>query len=172
MKKKKKWSILLIIILLIGIAGGAFVYMQMNNKDRLARDESALGGILPGKSPNEIEELLNEKVAEGMVNIGIQAEPVFEKGGKKGKIGIENTPGNKYSFQVDIIMDKTGKTLYSSGLIEPEHYVEYISLNQTLKEGEHPATAVFTTYSFDETEDEIAKTEVKLTLVVRDRKIY
>lgn len=171
-KKQKKSLMIFLIILLIGIAGGALYFFQTNDKGRLARDEDALGGILPGKSASEIADLLNEKVAEGMVNIGILAAPVFENGGQKGKIGIENTPGNRYSFQVDLILAETGAVIYSSGLIEPGYYVEYIALNQTFKSGDYPAVAVFTTYSLDETEDQIAQTEVKVNLLIRDGKIY
>lgn len=68
-----------------------------------------------------------------MVDIGIAAEPVFEEGGKKGKLGIENVPGNRYSLQIDLVLDDTGETIYQSGLIDPGYYIEYVELNKTLK---------------------------------------
>lgn len=172
-KKSKKWlAAVLILLLLLGTAAGVFYFLQGESKDRLARDEDALGGILPGKTDQEIQELLNQKVQEGMVNIGIAAEPVFEEGGKKGKLGIENVPGNNYSFQVDMILDETGEKIYSSGLIEPGFYVEYVALNKQLAQGDYKATAIFTTYSLDETTDEIAKTNVNITLRVKNDKYY
>lgn len=164
------------IFVLLGVCGGMFYYIyamnQQNQKSRLARDEAALGGMLPGKSQQEISDLLNEKVAEGMVNIGIQGEPVFEYNGKKGRLGIENIEANHYSFQVDLILDETGETLYSSGLIDPGYYVEYVELNQQLPAGNHEASAIFTTYSLDESEDKIAEARVKVTLHVLDGAYY
>ena len=173
-KKGRKWIIVLALVLILGGIAGGFYYQSQKSqgKDRLARDEDALGGLLPGKSPSEMAELLSQKVEEGMVDIGIAAEPVFEEGGKKGKLGIENVPGNRYSLQIDLVLDDTGETIYQSGLIDPGYYIEYVELNKTLKSGEYHATAVFTTYSLDETEDEIAKTKVNVLLRVKDGKVY
>ena len=177
-KKHGKRGIIsaLLILVLLGLCGGMFYYIYtmnlMNSKSRLARDEMALGGMLPGKSQEEITDLLNAKVEEGMVNIGIQGEPVFERNGKKGRLGIENIEANHYSFQVDLILDETGETIYSSGLIDPGYYVEYVELNRTLQAGDHGATAIFTTYSLDESEDKIAEARVRLTLHVLDGVYY
>lgn len=173
-KRSRKWIIILVILLICAGVAGGFLYSANQNrgKDRLARDEEALGGLLPGKSPSEIADLLNQKVEEGMVDIGIAAEPAFEEGGKKGKLGIENVPGNRYSLQVDLLLDETQETLYRSGLIDPGYYIEYVALNRQLKNGDYQATAVFTTYALDETEDEIAKTRVNVVLHIRDGKIY
>lgn len=176
-KKSRRgiWMALLIIVLL-GLCGGMLYYIYAmqaaGQKSRLARDEDALGGLLPGKSEEEISDILNAKVEEGMVNIGIQAEPVFEENGKKGRIGIENIAANHYSFQVDLKLDDTGETVYSSGVIDPGYYIEYVELNQSLQAGDYPATAVFTTYSLDESEDKIAEARVKLTLHVLDGVFY
>ena len=146
--------------------------MTTEEKSRLARDELALGGLLPGKTPEEISDLLNAKIEEGMVNIGIAAEPIFEENGKKGRIGIENIEANRYSFQVDIILDETGEKLYQSGLIDPGYYIEFIELERQLQAGDYEATAIFSTYSLDESEDRIAETRVKLTLHVMDGIFY
>lgn len=175
-KPKKKSLTPLFLLILIGVCAGMGYYIftmnQQSQKGRLTRDEEALGGMLPGKTPQEISEILNTKVEEGMVNIGIQGEPVFEKNGKKGRLGIENIEANQYSFQVNLVLDETGETIYSSGLIDPGYYVEYVELNQELQAGDHPATAVFTTYSLDESEDKIAEARVKLTLHVLDGLYY
>lgn len=172
-KKKWMWVMILLLLLLLGVCAGIIYKLAMPvEKNRLARDELALGGMLPGKTPEEIDELLNEKVEEGMVDIGIAAEPVFEKGGKKGRIGIENIAANHYSFQVDVTLDETGETLYESGIIDPGYYIEYIELERKLEAGDYPATAVFSTYSLDESEDRIAETRVKLVLHVMDGIFY
>jgi cell division protein YceG involved in septum cleavage len=174
-KKKKSilWLIILLLLILLGIGAGMFYqYIQNSQKDRLARDELALGGMLPGKSQQEITELLNAKVEEGMVDIGMSAEPIFEYNGKKGRLGIENIAANHYSFQVTIKLDETDEKIYESGIIDPGYYIEYAELEQTLQAGDYPATATFTTYSLDETEDKIAEIKVKLKLHVMDGKFY
>ncbi len=178
-KKEKKGRarllviLLLILLLLLGVCGGIiYKMMTTEEKSRLARDELALGGLLPGKTPEEISDLLNAKIEEGMVNIGIAAEPIFEENGKKGRIGIENIEANRYSFQVDIILDETGEKLYQSGLIDPGYYIEFIELERQLQAGDYEATAIFSTYSLDESEDRIAETRVKLTLHVMDGIFY
>lgn len=98
-KPKKKSLTPLFLLILIGVCAGMGYYIftmnQQSQRGRLARDEEALGGMLPGKTPQEISEILNTKVEEGMVNIGIQGEPVFEKNGKKGRLGIENIEANQ-----------------------------------------------------------------------------
>ena len=174
-KKKSKllWIIIFLLLLLIGI--GAGIYYQMtkdSNLGRLTRDELALGGMLPGKTDQEISDILNAKVAEGMVDIGIAAGPIFENGGKKGRIAIENIAANRYSFQVDVILDDTGEVIYQSGVVDPGYYIEYIKLNKTLQAGDYQATAHFTTYSLDETEDKISEISVKIVLHVMDGLFY
>lgn len=174
-KKGKKLQVLIILLLLALIGLGAGIYYQMtkeNELSRLARDELALGGMLPGKSEQEISDLLGAKIAEGMVDIGISAEPIFERNGKKGRLGIENIAANHYSFQVELKLDETGETIYKSGLIDPGYYVEFVELNKTLQAGDYQANAVFTTYSLAETEDQISEVNVKILLHVMDGTFY
>lgn len=172
-KNRIQLWIILLLLLLLGVGAGMFYFtIQSSQKGRLARDELALGGMLPGKTQEEIGELLNAKVEEGMVDIGIAAEPIFEQNGKKGRIGIENIAGNHYSFQVSVRLDDTGEVIYESGLIDPGYYVEFIELNQKMQAGDYEATAIFSTYSLDETEDKIAQTNVKIILHVMDGVFY
>lgn len=171
--KKAVWFLLFLLLLLLGICGGIIYKLSRpEDRNRLARDELALGGMLPGKTPEEIDELLNAKIAEGMVNIGIAAEPIFERNGKKGRIGIENIEANRYSFQVTLTEDETGETLYESGIIDPGYYIEFVELKKNLPAGDYPATALFSTYSLDESEDKIAETRVKMILHVMDGVFY
>lgn len=172
-KEKKQKLIVLLLLVLIGLAAG--ICYQITKEDdlsRLARDELALGGMLPGKSAQEISDLLGAKIAEGMVDIGISAEPIFERNGKKGRLGIENIAANRYSFQVELKLDETGEVIYQSGLIDPGYYVEFVELNKTFQAGDYRATAVISTYSLDETEDRISEINVKILLHVMDGTFY
>lgn len=172
-KNKIQGIVIIILLILLGLCAGMFYSMiKEGDKGRLSRDELALGGMLPGKSQEEISDLLNAKVEEGMIDIGIAAEPIFEENGKKGRLGIENIAANHYSFQVILRLDDSREVIYESGIIDPGYYVEYVELKKKLQAGDYPATAVFTTYSLDETEDKIAETNVKLILHVTDGKFY
>lgn len=174
-KQKNRTILLLLLILLvlIGLIGGLLYYFLIYSaKSPMARESEMLGGRLAGKTPVEMQEILDETVEKGQVLIGISAAPVFEYNGKNGRIGIENDERNQYSFQVTITEDDTGDELYKSGLIDPGYYVEFIELEKSLPAGDYPATAVFTTYSPQETDDAIAQVTAKITIHVMDGKFY
>lgn len=166
-------ALVLALILLLGVIGGILWYFLVYSaQSPMERETAAFAGELEGKTAEEQQALLDEKVKEGEVLLGIAAEPVFEYNGKKGRIGIENDARNNYSFKVALTLDETGETLYESGLIDPGYYVEYIELAQTLAAGDYAATATFTTYSLSETPDPIAQIQAALTLHVTDGAFY
>jgi hypothetical protein len=100
-------------------------------------------GMLPTDNPDEILDLLQKKVDENQFAFRINANPIFTADCKSGNLRIENPARNIYSMQVELILDETGEVLYSSPLIQPNQYVEYVGLSQQLESGEHPATARF-----------------------------
>lgn len=174
-EKNKKLRLLVILgaLIIVGAASGIYFGSRQNiSRNPLAQDELALGGILPGKSGDEIRDLLDAKIEEGMVDIGVAVEPIFEENGKKGRLGIENIETNSYSFQVKLTLDGSGELIYESGLIKPGYYVEFVELKKKLVAGDYPATAVFSTYSLSESNDRIAETDVKLILHVIDGTFY
>lgn len=174
-KRKNKTIVLLLLLLLvmIGLIGGLLYYFLIYSaKSPMARESEMLGGRLAGKTPTEMQSILDETVEKGQVLIGISAAPVFEENGKKGRLGIENDAKNQYSFQVTLTEDETGTELYKSGLIDPGYYVEFVELSKRLAAGDYAATAVFTTYSPEETDDAIAQVTAKITLHVMDGTFY
>ncbi len=122
---------------------------QQAKEDAIVAEENAQMGILPDMSDEEIRERLNTIVADSMLNISINSNPVFATGGAEGNLRIENIPGNQYGFVVEIKLDDTGETIYKSGLIAPGYFVEKATLLRELKKGIYPATAVFTAYETD-----------------------
>lgn len=165
--KNKKQFILysIIIILLLAIISLAIYMLKPKEveKNRLQKDLDALAGVLPGKSPKEIQDALNQVVQEGMVNISINPDPTFENGKAEGNISIENIKGNHYALQVDVILN-TGEVVYSSGIIDPGYYIEKCKLKKNLPKGDYPATASFTAYYLDNYEDVLAKVNAEITL--------
>jgi len=100
-------------------------------------------GMLPTDNPDEVLALLQEKVDENQFAFRINANPVFTADCKNGNLRIENPARNIYSMQVELILDETGEILYSSPLIKPNQYIEYIGLSQKLASGDHTATVRF-----------------------------
>ena len=100
-------------------------------------------GMLPADNPDEVLRMLQEKVDENQFAFRINANPVFTADCKSGNLRIENPARNIYCMQVELILDETGEILYSSPLIRPNQYVEYIGLSQKLANGKHAATVRF-----------------------------
>lgn len=173
-KQKKKgktiWLILLLLLLILA-AGGVIFYLLFWNKEerpRIDKELSAKAGLLPTHSEEELQELLNKTVQEGMVNISINPDPVFQNGKSKGSLNIENIPANHYNLQVDIKLEETDEVIYRSGLIEPGHYVDNASLTKNLKKGNHKAVAVFTAYYPDNDTDILAKASAHIVLHIEN----
>lgn len=100
-------------------------------------------GMLPTDNPDEVLKLLQEKVDENQFAFRINANPVFTADCKSGNLRIENPARNIYSMQVELILDETGETLYSSPLIKPNQHIEHVGLSKQLKSGSHAATVRF-----------------------------
>ena len=172
-EKKKKRGFIAVIILLIAIVAVLLVYIcvlqpQQEEKDQerqLAAERNAELGILPGMDEEDIQRRLNEKVAEGMLNISVNPNPVFADGKSEGNLRIENIPGNNYAITVELIRDDNGETVYTSGLIDPGYFVENVTLDKDLAAGEYPALAKFTAYD-PSTKLEIGTAGARINILV------
>ena len=76
----------------------------------------------------------------------INSRPIFKDGKSEGNLRIANPPYNKYSIKIEIKLDDNGKTVFKSGEILPNHYIEYAKLTKRLKAGEYNATATINAY--------------------------
>lgn len=176
--KRQKWIILILLLLLLVVVGGGIFLWKKGffdtpvQKSRLERDREALAGQLVGKSESEIQDILNQKVQEGMVTVSVLGDIYAEKNGEKVRLGVQNDASNNYSFIIDMKLTDTDETIYSSNLIDPGYYIEYVTLNKTLSEGDYPVQVVFTTYALDETDDPIASSVVDATLHVSSDTLF
>lgn len=100
-------------------------------------------GMLPTDDPGAVLALLQEKVDEGQFAFRINANPYFAADCESGNLRIENPARNIYCMQVELILDETGEILYSSPLIKPNQYVEYVGLSRQLPSGDYSATVRF-----------------------------
>lgn len=128
-------------------------------------DSNARDGQAPYKTEEEMQAELDRVVEEGMFNISIASVIQFDAGDAPGTAYIENVPGNHYLMKVAITEDSTGETVYESGVLQPNQYIEDIMLTHPLDAGMHEATATFTALD-PTTYEETGKAAAKVTLNV------
>ena len=141
----KKFKI--VITLLIVIIPLSVVFIIDNNKNK----PNVVGGILhegviPGYTEEDIKEILQRKADESSFSFEINSRPIFKNGKSEGNLRIANPPYNKYAIEVEIKLDSNNKSVFKSGQIDPNHYIEYAKLTKKLKAGEYDATAIINAY--------------------------
>ena len=116
--------VLAVVFLACAIGAGIFLITRLASKPLAKEDARAQTGIVydssaveggwDNLSPEEIAEKLNEKVAEGMINISMNTAPYFENGKAEGNVMIVNESINNYPQQVEFIRDDTGEQIFQS----------------------------------------------------------
>ena len=112
-------------------------------KSGIVYDSSAIEGGWDNLSPEEIAEKLNEKVAEGMINISMNTAPYFEDSTAEGNLMIVNESINNYPQKVQIVRNDTGEQIYESNAIPVGSKIERATLDVTLPAGTYECTAYF-----------------------------
>lgn len=116
---------------------------------RLERELTAELGILPGMTEEEIQDALNRKVAEGMLNVSMNPTPIFPDGKSPGNLRIQNIEGNRYSITVTLVRSDTEEAILTTKLIDPGYYVENIKLDTDLPAGNYLCVANVAAYDPD-----------------------
>lgn len=168
-KGKKKALLLILLLLIIAGAGGGYWWYTHNQVmdattkywfDRLAQD-----GSLQGKTPTEVQGILNSVVEEGMFNVSMNAKAIFNDAKSEGSIGLENIPENRYYCRVVIRRDDTNEVLYESQGIKPGQYIDKIKLKHNLPAGNYACTAQVIATD-PESLDDIGQVQVKIQVNV------
>ena len=155
-EKRDAKSRTLVILAVVGLAAaltlGIFTAVRMIRKPTASKDapktgivydDAAIEGGWDNLSPEEIAEKLNEKVAEGMINISMNTAPYFENGASEGNIMIVNESINNYPQQVEFIRNDTGEQIYQSKAIPVGSKIERAALDVALPAGTYECTAMF-----------------------------
>ena len=155
-EKRDAKSRTLVILAVVGLAAaitvGIFTAVRLIRKPAQAKDDpktgivyddAAIEGGWDNLSPEEIAEKLNEKVAEGMINISMNTAPYFENGASEGNIMIVNESINNYPQQVEFIRNDTGEQIYQSKAIPVGSKIERAALDVALPAGTYECTAMF-----------------------------
>ena len=145
--------VLAVVFLACAIGAGIFLITRLASKPLAKEDARAQTGIVydssaveggwDNLSPEEIAEKLNEKVAEGMINISMNTAPYFENGKAEGNVMIVNESINNYPQKVQIVRNDTGEQIYESNAIPVGSKIERATLDVTLPAGTYECTAYF-----------------------------
>ena len=154
--KQAKGSIrvvLAVAFLVCAIGAGIFLITRLVSKPLtkedvrgqtgIVYDSSAVEGGWDNLSPEEIAERLNQKVAEGMINISMNTAPYFENGASEGNVMIVNESINNYPQQVEFIRNDTGEQIFQSKAIPVGSKIERAALDVELPAGTYECTAMF-----------------------------
>ena len=155
-EKRDAKSRTLVILAVVGLAAaltvGIFTAVRLIRKPAASKDDpktsivydsSAVEGGWDNLSPEEIAEKLNEKVAEGMINISANTAPIFEDGASEGNLMLVNESINNYPQMVQIIRNDTGEQIYQSNAIPVGSKIEHAKLDVILPAGTYECTAYF-----------------------------
>ena len=155
-EKRDAKSRTLVILAVVGLAAaitvGIFTAVRLirkpaqtkdDPKTGIVYDDAAIEGGWDNLSPEEIAEKLNEKVAEGMINISMNTAPYFEDSTAEGNLMIVNESINNYPQKVQIVRNDTGEQIYESGAIAVGSKIEHAKLDAALPAGTYECTAYF-----------------------------
>lgn len=148
-KKNKQYSnkFKVVALCVIVIVSLCVIFISNKNKSNVNVQCGILKeGIIPGYTEEEIKAIMQRKADESTFSFEINSRPIFKDGKSQGNLRIANPPYNKYAINVEIKLDSNGKSVFNSGKINPNNYIEYAKLTKKLKAGEYDATAVINAY--------------------------
>ena len=174
--RSKDITVYAIIFLILLVGAGIFLAVRLlhkpadaalaDSKSGIVYDSSAVEGGWDNLSPEEIEARLNEKVAEGMINISANTAPIFEDGSSEGNLMLVNESINNYPQKVQIVRNDTGEQIYESGAIAVGSKIERAKLDVVLPAGTYECTAYF--HNLDpETGDMIGTAGAIITITIQ-----
>ena len=175
--RSKDITVYAVIFLVLLVGAGIFLAVKLlhkpadtalaDSKSGIVYDSSAVEGGWDNLSPEEIEERLNEKVAEGMINISANTAPIFEDGSSEGNLMLVNESINNYPQKVQIVRNDTGEQIYESGAIAVGSKIERAKLDVVLPAGTYECTAYF--HNLDpETGDIIGTAGAIITITIKN----
>ena len=174
--RSKDITVYAVIFLVLLVGAGIFLAVRLlhkpadaalaSSKSGIVYDSSAVEGGWDNLSPEEIEARLNEKVAEGMINISANTAPIFEDGSSEGNLMLVNESINNYPQKVQIVRNDTGEQIYESGAIAIGSKIERAKLDVVLPAGTYECTAYF--HNLDpETGDIIGTAGAIITITIQ-----
>ncbi len=152
-------------------AGAGYVVIRDGNRPpevqypQLEPEGNVKRGTLNDPAGRQAE--LDAIVEEGMLTFSINATPVMKHGQAAANFLIENPPNNGNRFTVTISREDTGETIYQSGYLDPEQYIEEANLDAELPPGEYSCLAYFDAYRISDNAY-IGRAAARITLYVQE----
>ena len=175
--RSKDITVYTVIFLVLLVGAGIFLAVKLLHKPAdtalassqsgIVYDSSAVEGGWDNLSPEEIAEKLNEKVAEGMINISANTAPIFEDGASEGNLMLVNEDINLYPQKVQIVRNDTGEQIYESDAIAVGSKIERAKLDVDLPAGTYECTAYFHNLN-PETGDIIGTAGAIITITIKN----
>lgn len=119
-----------IVLLLLILVAGALFYFRPWQQDTPGLDQAAIAYQMPNGVKNEDPSRIMMPFFD-VIQITNQGQ---------GKVALLNPEGNECYFKYTLTLDKTGQTVYESGLIQPGMAVTEWYLNGKLAPGEYTGT--------------------------------
>lgn len=116
---------------------------SLDNLYDISLDKNATVGKVAQRSQDEVIAELNKQVEEGMINISMNTNPVFETGTSEGNLIIVNEETNRYPQVVEIYLEDTNELIYKSGGIPVGSKIENATLDYNLSKGTYDCIAYF-----------------------------
>ena len=165
-KKNIKFILIFGVFIGIGVIAGLSVNIYKNygsnSSGAIIQD-----GVISGYTASEIEEIMQRKADESTFSFEINSRPFFENAKSEGNIRIYNPPFNNYLIDVEIKLDSNNKTIFKSGKLKPNQYIEKAKLSRNLKKGEYEATATISAYD-PESEQLLGVSVAKLIIAIEN----
>lgn len=120
-----------------------------------------------GKQPDEqkLQEKVQKDADDSQFQIRINSRIELDTPDSEAMLYLRNPKENKYDTYVELISDKSGKTIYTSEKLKPGDSVERDYLEGVTGTGEQPYTAYF---HILEKGKEISSIEYEVTVVVKE----
>ena len=166
-KNKRKIIISIVFLLLTVVVLHQLGYIRFPWNQQNLVGGNARQGPLPGMSEDELREYLQRQADDSNVSLKMNSRPVFENGNSEGTLLIENPHYNSYDMVVQIFLgsDSTGRLIYESGHIPPNHHIDKDKLNTKLNKGIYDAIAYVTFY---DDERQLNTASINLQIVINN----
>lgn len=160
--------IIILLLLLRGCSSGSVPIVGDGTPSTgIEYDEGATEGDLEHASKEEIQEALNEKVAQSEINISMNPTPIFANGTSEGNLLIVNSEVNNYPQRVTIIRTDTNEQIYQTKAIPVGSKIETDKLDVNLDPGTYDCVAYFENLDA-ETGDVLGKAGANITITIQN----
>lgn len=122
-------------------------------------------------TPDNVDEILSDMKEQptkpGTYEVKMNTTWDFDKGDKASDNAyVENSTSNTNAVDFDIVLSKTGETIFKSPVIPVGSHLENITLNKPLEKGKH--ACVLTYHLLDDKGETSGKLNINLTINVKE----